>query len=374
MKVFLLVFLCGLLTYAHASAGSTTFQDSFRAFLDMRKLEEQTSLLAARTDLEPEAMRTQLQALSARLTQARIDFHSILPEEQSDTSPWELQVLRRLEKNKAAKEPKTADPEALAFLKEAYPTASSLSAFEWQVISEFFGTATQRDFLDSTFAIHAEPAATKEKTGKRFAVWVNTPAFPILSKQDQARQKSERAIADRKLAALGYQTEEINVSPFIRMEDQAEDLQKLLKSRLKIGEFVLLSHGAASAVLFRAFDLYPDLLAREEILGWVNMNGKLFGIAHDTSVRKPASLKKISAADRQELDVRQEFLRLRQERLERQAPLGAKFPVLNVVTMGGAYRPAANLRESMVPEGKTLFLRGGNDFSGIEAALPFIAP
>jgi hypothetical protein len=79
----------------------------------------------------------------------------------------------------------------------------------------------------------------------------------------------------------------------------------------------------------------------------------------------------VTAADRQNLDVRQEFLRLQQERLERQTPLGAKFPVLNVVGSSGGAR---NLRESVVPEGGTLFVKNAGGLPGIEAALPFIAP
>jgi|GEM_PF-6732868 len=374
MKATLYLACICLLACSSARAGSLAFQDSFRAFVEMRKLEEKVALVSARTDLEPEVLRVELQSLSSNLTQARIDFHSILSSEQSALTPWERKVLSRFESNKPQNEAKAADPEALTYLGKKYSDPSELSTFEWQAISEFFGMETQRAFLNTTFAAHFAPATNKEQKEKRFVAWINTPSFPILTKQEQARHKSERAAANHKLAKLGYQAEEINLSPFIRLEDQSEELQKLLKLRLAKGELVLLTHGAASAVLFRTFDLYPDLLALGGIQGWINLNGQLFGIDHELPGRKPASFKKISAADRQELDVRQEFLRLRLERLERQTPLGAKFPVMNVINMSAASRPATNLHEGMVPEGKTLFVRDGGGLSGIEAVLPAIAP
>ncbi len=369
--LLLLSLLSAIALPSPSEASSTAFKDSFRAYTDMRRLEERQELLGHRNDLEPEEKAAKLREVSGQLTQARIDFHAILPNESSTLSDWEQKVLSKLSASRTPRDEKKSDAEALLFLSEAFPKARNMSAFEWQLVSEFFGASTQQQFFNATFEPTPLPEKTRNPTGKKIAaVWISTPAFPILSSAEASRQKAERAQVAKKLSALGFELEEIKVSPFIRMEDQAEDLKKTLNSRLDKGEAFLLSQGAASAVLLRTFDLYPELIARAEVRGWMNLNGQLYGVAEPGDSRKPASLVKVSAADRQDQEVKQEFLRLRLERLEPQAPLGAKFPVLNLITLNGKQRPAANLRESVIPEGRTVYLKEGNGIAGIEAALP----
>lgn len=323
-------------------AGAPQTQDDFRSQLLVRKLEERLALSSAREDYEPGAKETELQKIAHELTQARIERNGFIEEQGG---------ARRL----ASAPP----PSSLA---ELLPGHKGFSVFEWQVLSELYGKQRQEELLRSSFGVSSLPEAIP---GKETVLWITSPSFPILGRAEAAREKAERAEAVKRLEAMGYKVEELGTSPFTRLEDLAEDLQQKLRARLAGGPALLLSHGGASAVLFHTIDLYPALAHQSEILGWVNVNGRLFG--KEPRKRTPASIR---AADRQEIEVRDQELRLRAERLERQVPLGVKFPVLNLVTLAGSHRPADNLREAIVPEGRTLFLRAGSGLREAGAALP----
>lgn len=320
-------------------ARSPQNQDDFRSQLEVRKLEERFALSSAREDYEPGAKEIELQKISNELTQARIERNGYIDE-------------RGASRGLASASPP--------------PAHKAFSVFEWQVLAELYGKDKQEELLRGTFGVDSLPAASP---GREAVLWITSPSFPILPRVEAAREKAGRDETTRRLKALGYKVEELGTSPFTRMEDLAEDLQQKLRARLAAGPALLLTQGGASAVLFHTIDLYPALAQQGEILGWVNVNGRLFG--KEPGKRAPASKgKAITAADRQEAEVRDQELRLRTERLERQAPLGVKFPVLNLVTLTGKYRPAGNLREAIVPEGRTLFLRDGSGLREVSTALP----
>lgn len=328
---------------------STQDKDDFRSQLAIRVLEEKLVLSAAREDFEPGAKAAALQDLSARLTQARIERNDYLSEGGG--------------KRKLA----SISPDELS---TAYPGNKTYSVFEWQVLAEHYGKARQEEMLQRTFGV--ETLGREGKGGGR-VLWITSPSFPILSRAELEKENADRTKAMKSLRALGYEVEELATSPFTRMEDLADDLQKHLRPKLETGTPVfLISQGAASTVLLHTFDLFPELASRAEIIGWVNVNGRLYG-SEPAAARDPASLaKKPSAADRLLVETRNEELRLREERLERAAPLGAKFPVLNLVTLSGAHRPSTNLRESIVPEGKAYFLKTGSGLQELGSALPYL--
>ena len=178
----------------------------------------------------------------------------------------------------------------------------------------------------------------------------------------KAREDTVKA----QLRAQGYQSEDLEIEFFSRFDDQAEALHLALKQRLEKGPFALITAGHGSAVFLHALDLNPSLLADPGILGWVNMNGKLFGDPL-APTRAPASLTK---ADRQIEEAKHELLLLREGRTTKQTPLGAKFPVLNLVTMAGKNRPGVSLRDSILPEGKTLYQTHGDSLESLPYALP----
>jgi hypothetical protein len=348
MKSFCTLLYLALFPLA-SFALSTQDKDDFRSQLAIRVLEEKLALSAAREDFEPGAKAAALQDLSAQLTQAKIERNGYLNEGGG--------------KRKLA----SISPDELS---TAYPGNKTYSVFEWQVMAEHYGQPRQEEMLKRTFGL--ESLAPGEKGSGR-VLWITSPSFPILSRAEQEKEKAERTKAMTRLRALGYEVEELATSPFIRMEDLADDLQKHLRPRLETGTPIfLISQGGASSVLLHTFDLYPELVSRAEILGWVNVNGRLYG-TEPTKPRGPASLvKKPSAADRLLVETRNEELRLREERLERAAPLGAKFPVLNLITLSGSHRPATNLRESIVPEGKAYFLKAGSGLQELGSALPYL--
>lgn len=344
MKGIRLFYLLALFPPLAAVALTPLQKDRFRAELEVRRLEEKLALSSERDDLEPEDRQAEGKKLSALLTEAKIEKVGVLQEAAASRSPASV-----------------APAESLA---ELFTAPKKRSAFDWQVLGELHGRKATDDLLRAAFGQAELPPAG----GSGTVLWISSPSFPILSRAEAEKARAERAKAAKELARLGYKVEELAPSPFIHMEELTEDLQKTLRARLAAGPAFLLSQGSASAVLLRTFDNYPDLLRHEAVLGWLNLNGQLF--AKPLSARAPASVRKESAADRQLRETRQEELRLRLERLEREVPLGAGFPVLNLVTLEGPSRPAENLRESIIPDGKTHFLKTGPGYRELGAALP----
>lgn len=346
-----------------AHADTPALRRVFDAYREMRQLEERARLTRARSDLE-EGERLELSAsVEHSLEEARQKFT------QLQAAPGLTEEERRLTKGKAR--PTPAD---LEFLRQNYaPLAKAWSPLEWQCAREWFGKDAEDELLRSAFAMEKiSPSPTTRKTEKRRVVWITDPLARYLTREESERKRAEREAVKSDLAKQGYQVEEMEVAAFARTDDQAEELHLSITQRIEGGgPFTLVSAGHASAVLLRALDLNPALLRNPAVLGWVNVNGQLFGAAPLPS-RGPASVTS-PKADRQLLDAQHELLLLRQERLSPQTPLGAKFPVLNLVTTKGAYRPGPDLRDSLLPDAKTYFVEDGKgSSSALRDALPLL--
>jgi hypothetical protein len=63
---------------------------------------------------------------------------------------------------------------------------------------------------------------------------------------------------------------------------------------------------------------------------------------------------------------------VRQESLLRSAPLGDGFPIVNILSLDNGRRPAENLREALVAEGSSWFVKG-SAAKRIESALPMLS-
>jgi hypothetical protein len=363
LRIFLFLLALGS---NNAWCASTSFRDAFQAHSKVRRLEEEENLLSARSDMEDDEKQAALQKVSAQLTQARIDFQAVGRMDGEKLSPWERQALDRILKGKDKKKAPAFDKLALSFLADSFPKARKLSPLEWQVVGEWFGPATQDAFLKTVFAMEEPPRTPPADDRSVSIVWVVDPFTRFLARSELERRNYDQSNSVKELRTLGYAVEELPVSPFPRIEDQAEELHLALMKRIERGEFVLISSGSASAILHRTLDINSGLLSRKEIRGWVNLNGQLFGQSDFGANRAPASAR----ADRQLSEARQELLLLRSERLHSQNPFTASFPILNLVTFSGKYRPGTNLRESIVPEGRTYFLTTGNGYGALRKALP----
>lgn len=371
MKGFVLPLLGLLLlpTATFADAGSVSFRDAFRAYAKVRELEEKSRITNGRTDLEQGQRLDLSHKIAADLSAARIDFQAFLRPAEKGLSAWEREVLRNAGSGKAHA---ALDKAGLDFLSQAYGAkAKSWSPLEWETAGDWFGKATEDAFLKVVFGMEALPASPGRAAGVTNLVWLSDPLSRYLSKDDADRLKAGRAAAKNRLEKQGFVVEDLEIGAFTRLDEQAEELHLTLAQRIEDGPaFTIVSSGYASAVLLRALDLNPGLLVNPSIHGWVNVNGQLFGEGAPIS-RAPASLSK---ADRPLHDAWHELLLLRQERLAAQPPLGAKFPVLNLVTLSGAHRPGPNLRDSLLPEGKSVYVPSGDAIDSLRSALPLLQP
>lgn len=338
-----ILYLLAAISLPSAFAGGPG--DNFLSLLEVRKLEETHALKKERRDIEPGQKSIELKSISARLTQARIERNGFLQEQEG------------------ARRPASIPSKQIHGL--SVPEARKLSTFEWQVLSELYGSSAQENLLNRSFALENLPPASRHENAR--VIWITNTSFPILSAADSRKENEDRKQSFLALKKLGYQVEELMVGPYTRMDDLADDLQKHLRLQIEGAPAYLVSQGGASAVVFHTLDLFPDLGQRKEILGWVNLNGKLYG--QDKRQRSPASVKNLSPADRQKREIYNETLKVREERLDRQAPLGVKFPILSLVSTESGHRPASNLRESIVPDGKVFFLKKGSGHPEIGAAL-----
>ena len=344
-----------------AGEGSQAFRDAFRSYVNIRRLEEKSRIAGERVDLEEGARQALTQKVAAELTEAKIDFQAFLQPGSKEFSSWERSIL----KNAGTPKAKGADKISLDFLFRHYPAAAGQwSPMEWQCAGEWFGKETEDSFLKTTFAMEELPKNAVLEKADEAVVWVTDPFTQFLAKDEAAQDKARRRAVKAQLETQGYTVEELEVRAYTPLDDQAEELRFALTQRLQDGPVILVSTGYGSAVLLRTLDLNPELLMKGSILGWVNVNGKLFG---EPSGRKPASASK---ADRQLVDARHDLVLLREERLDRATPLSPKFPMLNLVTFAGGQRPGPSLRDSLLPEGKTVYVKKGDAIGALQSALP----
>lgn len=356
----LLILGAALLYSVPAYSASEAFRDAFRAYVKVRQVEEQSRILQQQTGWDEIVKKAELRKLSAMLTEARIDFHAVLEDEQKAFAPWELATLGKVAKLKKNKSKDLPPP-----LAEIFPNARSFSVLEWQLVREWFGEKSQDAFLRDTFA--GDSKKPEKKDSKVTVALINDPFVHMLPSGQRTQRKAEQQAARKQLEKAGHTVHEIALSLFTRMEDQAEELRLELMKEMEKGSFVIVSSGRSSAIVLRTFDLNPGLLSRSEIDGWINLNGQLYG---EENTSKGRGLASITSADRQIKESQQLLLTFQKESLERQPPLSAKFPVVNLVSAAGTARPAKNLRENLIPEGKSFFFSAGNTWQEIKNYLP----
>lgn len=338
--------LLALLLFIPLSTHASPLGDVFSAYVKVRQAEERLNL---------ENQEETRAKLSANLTSARIGFHDQL-ETEYKWEDWEKALIRRIEK-RAGTAAATNEAKAMAFLQSNFPHPKELSPLEWQAIGEWFGKATQEKFLREAFALQELPSAKGEA---QQIVWVKDPFRKLLPSSPDSLDPAELEKSNPGLITL-------EVSAFPRIDDQAEELRHAI---LSLGEknFVLVSDGEASAVVFKMLDLYPGLRDRENIRGWVNVSGRLYGRPE----KKEKGRAIASVMDQYSNGALVDLKRLRQESLERSAPLGDGFPIVNILSVENARRPAENLREALVAEGSSWFVKG-SAAKRVQSAFPLLS-
>jgi hypothetical protein len=365
-----LLLLVALWLAPSLSYASDSFRDAFQKYLELRALEHQLSGLEYRSELDPVTKVEKKSKLAAAATQKRIEFQAILSADKNEFSSWEKSVLERLE-NKKARRPasnEALDKDAIEYLTQLYPNSRRLSALEWLAIKEWFGIRSQEAFLRISFGIQKAPE-NKKADASIPIVLVRAP-FQKLSAQNSSHHKTnERWLkasesATEFLVKSGFTVKNLELSAFTKIDEQAEELFRSLKEKIP-GEFVLASIGEASAIVSRALDLHPELRHHQKLMGWLNFNGRLYGLppAPASAEKKNKHFSEIESA------LVAEIYRLHQEIISPVTPMGKGFPIFNLVSFENNLRPAINLRESLVPEGESFFLEPGTEMAGVRQAL-----
>lgn len=310
----------------------------------MRRLEHELQLVDFRNDLEPSEREKERERVQQLLKRQKSQFQSFgrTVRENSARHPASLEV----------------DKSALEFLHKRYPTPKRLSALEWLVISEWYGPRTQEAFLKIAFSMQGSQASPAREQAE--LLWIQSPFQKLAAESTDTFRHFQRWLrASEKtkefVNATGMQTQSLDLSAFVKVDDQAEELFRLLKDRHKEG-MVVVTTGEASAIMHRAIDLHPEM--RDwEIAGWVNFNGRIYGLPAGP-IRRQSTRDPVRDMEHEAIS---EFHRLHGETLLPPAPLGEGFPIVNLVSVQGEARPAANLRESIVPEGRSFLVESGKE-------------
>lgn len=355
-----------LLTIAPTLAqASPPLEDAFFAYAKARKIEQQLKLLPLQEEMNPADRALQARELDAALTEARISFHAVLRSDHATLDPWEEELLQKV----AAKK-KTGltrfSAEHLTYLQETFPEAENLSPLEWALLEEWFGKPTATAFLRTAF--HAQELPREGETRKARLLFLADP------------YKKENPAALAELKRAGHDVEVLRLTPFARLDDLAEELRHALAERKGEPTF-LVSEGDASAVMLRMLDLAPRMRRAESLAGWINVNGRLYGeakLVNESAAPGPARAKGRGlasvahgeqAAPRLAAESRARAAALRLESLERPAPLGEGFPILNLVS------PVkdANFREALVTGSRSWLAGPGSAFGQVGEALRYVA-
>lgn len=338
-----------LLFFPLLSQASSGLEDAFSAYVQVKKWEEKLATLSVRVEMG-EGERAALQKeWSAKLSEARIQFHAF-KKENAEMEEWEWNLIAALQDGKKI-EASTA--QAMPFLEGAFPDAKNFSPLEWEAVGDCFGKTAQTAFFEKVFPFKA--LALQETSPRPVKIlWVMDPF------------RKTNPIPENKIPAKWEKSvQKVEISAFGKVEEQAEELHLRLQMEEPV---VLVSFGNASAVVHKMLDLYPAIRASNFILGWVNLNGNLYGLKMESkSSRGLASVKKpemVAAKDA----LRGLYLQ-RLEAQERGAPLGQGFPIFNLV--GGG--KAAN-REAIVPEGTNFAIGSGSPWDYVQAVTQQILP
>lgn len=331
-----------------ASHGHGHTEQGFDTYLEIRKLEHKLTYTEYRTDLEAEEKLEERERIALLLKAKRAEFQA--EARGTNRKPASL----------------SADKDALDFLQKRYPAPKRLSSLEWLAISEWFGTATQEAFLKTAFSVQrAQGARVRENAN---ILWVEAPFQKLaLESSDVFRGFSRWLRASERtrdfVKRSGLRTDSLQLSAFTRIDDQAEELFRVLKEKKSEGVFVVTT-GEASAIMHRAMDLHPEM--RDwDLGGWVNFNGRIYGLTPGGSA-VTARRDPVRDMEREALS---ELHRLHGESMLPPPPLGEGFPIVNLVSAEGEARPAANLRESLVPEGESYFVQAGGEAESFRATL-----
>jgi hypothetical protein len=218
-------------------AQAAGLQEAIAAYVEVLRLEEQYS----------EASAEEGQELTDALQSARSRLREIEKADKSDWNIWERETMARISSGRPG--PRASDPKAIDFLTSTHPESRKISPLEWTAIRNWLGKATQEDLLVRAFGISELPA-TQLPAAKVRIVWVLDPFRRLL----RAKGSPEKADLER----LDLEVETVEISPFSRVEDQAEELRHYLNSRQR-GPYLLASSGSASAVVLKLLDLHPSL-------------------------------------------------------------------------------------------------------------------
>ncbi|NUM88262.1 MAG: hypothetical protein HUU37_03570 [Bdellovibrionales bacterium] len=185
----------------------------------------------------------------------------------------------------------------------------------------------------------------------------NYGSRPLLRPFSGFLEASDATAEARALEAQGFTVHYLKISPRDSLNDQAVELDhalaRLQETKKAVKPLVIVSSGEASMVVRQWLDLKPERRRDESYAGWVNYNGRLFGMPVAAHVPERAAQR--SPAALADWEILRQFSAPQRQALQPEAPLGRGFPILNLVRLeNGAID---NPREAIVPEAETWVTR-----------------
>jgi hypothetical protein len=328
--------LLALPVYAWATENTEStalLLDCFAKQVEIRALEKKYGWLAA----NPAENKPALDESSAKITQNKVELQTLLALARNNANSAGNALLNRAFPISRATAP-SAMPEKVDT--SILPlNAHALSPLEWDVLAEWFGKRATEAYL-------LESLAPRLYSEDELLNFLNEKTVFHL------KNPYSKLIKDKSTLFPGSQP--LELSGFIRIEDQVAELYRMVKETLPEG-VVIVSMKDASAIVLRMLDMHPELRNSGKIAGWINLDGRLYGI-RPKFLSNSEKAKIAEPVRTREAEYRHALESLNLEAELRMPPLGKGFPIWNILSANAEQRSAASLRESVVPEGYTYLL------------------
>lgn len=347
-----------------------------------------------RLESDPEVDAAKIRAASERSALGRKEVLSVIAQAPKESPAWMKSSAANL---KAVLEGRAAQPLSEANSRDALAHAlahqrlplRNLSASHWRAFGTLYGYGARDRLFEAAFAtkdvsttsIDRSPASYQTHDSVEI-VFVedgrntvkNFGARPLLKPFSGFLEASDATSEAKALEAQGFTVHYLKVSPLDSLNGQAVELDHAL-ARLKETKkaskpLLIVSSGEASMVVRQWLDLRPERRRDDTFAGWVNYNGRLFGMP--VAANTPERAAQRSPAALADWEILRQFSVPQRQALQPEAPLGRGFPILNLVRLEkGAID---NPREAIVPEAETWIIRAPAQKNVLSGAVKRILP
>lgn len=344
-----------------------------------------------RLEADPEFEAAKIRSVADRSALGRKEVLAVIAQIPSDCPPWmkasamNLKAVLEGRPAKTLSEAQSRDALAHALAHQRMPLRN-LSASHWRAFGTLYGFSARDRLFESAFAakdvstsLDRSPASYQTHDSVEIvfvedgrATVKNYGSRPLLRPFSGFLEASDATAEAKALESQGFRVHYLKVSPLGSLNDQAVELDHAL-ARLKETKkaskpLVIVSSGEASMVVRQWLDLKPERRRDDSYAGWVNFNGRLFGIP--VAANTPDRSAQRSPASLADWEILRQFSAPQRQALQPEAPLGRGFPILNLLRLEkGAID---NPREAVVPEAETWVIRAPAQKNALSGAVKWV--